>query len=99
VEAIVVVTKRTPVNRPPKGRITPEILAAFRRALTGDKEARTRFHVLTARRPWEISPLDVLDVDEPDGEPEDYVQNPWRGSWWQAKAFRDALELAAADAH
>ena len=91
-------SRRTPSTEARYSRITPDIVAAFRRALAGDRAAGTRFHVLTARRPWEISALDVADVKEPDGEPEDYASNPWEGSWWQAKAFRDALDLAAADA-
>ena len=69
-------------------RITPEVLEAFKGALSGDRAAWTKFHVLTAWRPWWISPVDVWGVPEPDGEPE----GPWEASWWRAAAFRRALE-------
>ena len=87
-------TRRVTTLRPREARITPEILTAYLRAKEGDHEAWTRFHVLTKWRPWHIDPLDVDSIDQPPGSPADYVNKPFEGSWWQAKAFRDALEAA-----
>jgi hypothetical protein len=74
-------------------RITVEILDTFKRALTGDHEARTEFTVLTKGKPWEISPLEVLKY--PDGPPEG-LGDAWTASWKPAMAFRQELDLALA---
>jgi hypothetical protein len=75
--------------------VTPELLDLFKRAVAGDREAEDRFDVITKLPPWRISVFEVDDIPEPPGGPEDYVTSPWLRSWWEARAFRDALDRAA----
>jgi hypothetical protein len=89
---------RSPPLGPRRGvpQITPEIVALFRRAVAGDADARMKFRVLTKERPWEVSPLDIHDIAEPEAGPDAHYDRPWDASWWKAAAFRAALEDAAA---
>ncbi|MGE4254823.1 MAG: hypothetical protein AB7E84_06370 [Xanthobacteraceae bacterium] len=65
-------TRRTPINRSPQRRITPEAVAAFR---AGDSDALGRALRL---RPWEYpGPLDVTD-----SEPCPYPPGSTAAVWW-----------------
>jgi hypothetical protein len=64
--------------------------------MAGDHKAKTQFMLAIKLRPWEISPLAVHEIPEPEAGPEGHYDRPWDASWWRARAFRDALEEAAA---
>jgi hypothetical protein len=77
-------TKRTPKYRPSHPRITPAAVNAYRR---GDGRA---LHEILHLAPWEISPLRVADIPEPDLRTcHDKI---WFSSWWKANALREELE-------
>jgi hypothetical protein len=47
-------------------------------------------HVLISWYPWEVSPMQVDQIPEPEqGE-----DNPFLSTWWRARAIRDRLEEA-----
>ena len=74
-------TKRTPINRGQRRRVTPEVLAAFR---AGDHEALA---VALRLKPWEINPLDIAD-----DEPCPYQHSIGATSWEQALELRRELK-------
>src|SRR5262245_64040374 len=89
-------TKRTPLGRPPRSRITPEAVALFRRCMeireAGEHadnrdeylRASVDLHHLLGRRLWQE---DILDAADP--TPPDYVDPD---EWKQAHALYVELE-------
>jgi hypothetical protein len=64
--------------------ITRELLAAFKAGNV------MQFHILMSWYPWEISPLRVHEIPEP----EEGTSHPYFSTWWRAKAIRERLEEA-----
>ena len=76
-------TKRTPLLRSARHRITPEAVAAFD---VGDWMA---LHRALGLRPWQASPLDASTPEPPAGcGPND----AWRESWPLARVLRADLQ-------
>src|SRR5262245_17777023 len=69
---------------PPRDRITPEAIAAFR------ANDRMGLHLALGLKPWEMSPLEVHRKPEPSRD----SPYPWVRSWWKAKRLRQKLEAA-----
>jgi hypothetical protein len=76
-------TKRTPINRAQRRRVTPEAVEAFR---AGDHTALG--HAL-ALKPWEASPLDVCDSHPPQSG------TAWARSWPEVQRLRKELIQAS----
>ena len=84
-------TKRTPLRRETKRRITAEAIEAY--------EARdySRLHRALGLRPWHISPLPKRDCGigcDPEQPPT--YNSPWNDSWQQAVELQVLLEEALA---
>ncbi len=75
-------TKRTPIRRGARTRITPEAVAAYQ---AGDGAA---LHGLLGLKPWEASPLDAKTWKCP----YDDDSTAYAGSWQQARELRGQLE-------
>jgi hypothetical protein len=77
-------TKRTPLRRNIKQRITSEAIEAY--------QARdySRLHQALGLRPWHISPLRC----DPERPPT--TSSPWNDSWQQAAELQALLEEALA---
>ena len=76
-------TKRRPIKRDLRQRITPEAVAAY----IADDDAL--LHELLGLKPWEESPLDVGDENTNPPGTAAYE------SWPKARALRDELEALA----
>jgi hypothetical protein len=100
------VTRRTPIRRPPIGRITPDMVALFRlaRAIEDDGDHRA-FEAQGGRRREYLQTCTELhqllgrtpwqaDVVEVDGPPPSYLQQEQADDWNQARALRAELENA-----
>jgi hypothetical protein len=84
------VTTRTPISRPLKSRITPEILATYKRARDNDdSDAAHELHVLLRRLPWQC---DVMFVNA-DGSPPEFTRSE---EAWHAEDRKQALEIRRA---
>jgi hypothetical protein len=81
-------TNRTPIGRPLKSRITPEILATYRRACDDDPDgdAAHELHILLRRMPWQCDIMFVAD----DGSPPEFTR---REESWHAEDRKQALEI------
>ena len=84
-------TKRVPLHRNLKPRITAEAIEAY--------EARdySRLHRALGLRPWHISPLPLRDCGigrDPEQPPTN--NSPWNDSWQQAAELQVLLEEALA---
>jgi hypothetical protein len=77
-------TKRTPINRATRRRISPKAVAAFK------AKDEVELHRALGLKPWEASPLDAGPR----------ASCPWPSgtggfvTWGQAQALRAALEAA-----
>jgi hypothetical protein len=80
--------KRIPIKRRHTARITAEAIASFR-----DDDATT-LHRLLHLAPWEISPLQVHEMNEPDLDNCREDGRIWLSSWWRAMALREELLTA-----
>src|SRR5260370_39959924 len=87
------VTTRTPIGRPLKSRITPEILAVYKRArdYDDDGDAAQELHVLLRRQPWQACIMFVND----DGSPPEFTRSE---EAWHAEDRKQALEIRRARA-
>jgi hypothetical protein len=84
------VTTRTPIGRPLKSRITPEILAAYKRARDNDDgDAAHELHILLLRTPWQA---DIMFVNA-DGSPPEFTRSE---EAWHAEDRKQALEIRQA---
>ncbi len=89
-------TNRTPISRPSKGKITPQIVALYRAAITVSEddynEASLALHIALGRQPWQVMVTDTMGND---GSPPQFI---WQhGSdkvtdWLEARALRRKLE-------
>jgi len=96
-------TKRTPIGRPPRDRITPEIIKLYGRIRDTDDSVDTRkerviLHSKMGREIWEYS----IWVVDPDAEsPPDWVirNGEYRvKDWTAARDLLRALEAAVDEA-
>jgi hypothetical protein len=93
-------TTRTPINRPTKARITPEIVELYKKIRDADDAVDTRrdrvaLHTKLGRRVWEYS---IEGIDPDAVAPPDWVvrQGDFRiQDWTTARDLLLALEAAA----
>ena len=97
-------TTRTPINRPPKSRITAEAVEVYRKAreifdafdnrleaASATRELRLELNRLLGRnKPWLVGIFDTVDVDRPPPYERHRVED-----WHEAHEIRLALDRAA----
>jgi hypothetical protein len=85
-------TKRTPISRQSRLRITPEMVDLYRRGLA------LELHRALGLRPWHPSPFDIELDDFPEPEGNFDPAMTWRESEPHIAAIRRRLEEALAEA-
>jgi hypothetical protein len=85
-------TKRTPISRQSRLRITPEMVDLYRRGLA------LELHRALGLRPWHPSPFDIKSDDFPEPEGDFHTSMSWRESEPHIAAIRRQLEAALAAA-
>jgi hypothetical protein len=67
-------TKRAPLKREQRQRVTPEAIAAF---AAGDWSA---LHDALALKPWQQSPLHAVTPEPPDSITSEFYREDWRAA-------------------